>query len=119
MESAAQALAQELEQTEFQETRLPVIANATALPVREPQEVREALVRQITSPVLWAQSMQWCLKQGHRRFLEIGPGKTLQGMLRRIDPDAPCFSVKSGEHVASAVEVFGGTGEDYSAGGAT
>ncbi len=62
---------------------IPVVANVTAQPATEPSQIRELLVQQITSPVLWYQSMQWIYNQGVRDFVEIGPGKVLQGLLKR------------------------------------
>lgn len=63
----------------------PVIANATALPVTDPSEVRETLIRQLCSPVLWEKSMRYCIEQGVDLFIEVGHGRILTGLLRRID----------------------------------
>ena len=62
---------------------VPVVANVTAEPVTEPSQIRELLIEQITSPVLWYQSVKWMHDRGVRDFVEIGPGKVLQGLLKR------------------------------------
>jgi [acyl-carrier-protein] S-malonyltransferase len=62
---------------------VPVIANVTAEPVTEPPQIRELLIEQITSPVLWYQSVKWMHDRGVRDFVEIGPGRVLQGLLKR------------------------------------
>ena len=99
MAPAADRLRAELERTAFKTAEFPVIANVSGLPVRNPDEIRTALCEQITSPVRWADSMEWLLAQGARNFYEVGPGRVLRGLLRRINPDAACRSVGSSEDV--------------------
>lgn len=72
---------------------VPVVANVTAEPVTEPSQIRELLIQQITSPVLWYQSMKWMYDQGIRDFVEVGPGKVLQGVLKRSFREAKTFGV--------------------------
>jgi [acyl-carrier-protein] S-malonyltransferase len=67
---------------------VPVVANVTAQPVTEPSRIKELLVQQITRPVLWYQSVKWMYDQGVRDFVEIGPGKVLQGLVKRSFKDA-------------------------------
>ena len=88
MASASEGLAAKLAETEIRTTAIPVIANATAAPVREPAEIRDALTRQLVSPVLWARSMEGLLGAGHREFVEPGPGRVLAGIMKKIDRDA-------------------------------
>ena len=85
MQPAAEKLAAVLERVQIRPPKIPVIANVTASPVGDPSEIRALLVRQITSPVLWEQSMLRLLTDGFGRFVEIGPGKVLAGLMRRID----------------------------------
>ncbi len=99
MQAAADRLAAELAQVEFREPAFPVVANATAGPATTLPATRELLARQMTSPVRWSQSMDWCVRQGHRQYVEVGPGRALKGMLKRIDRDSRC------ESVAGAAEV--------------
>jgi [acyl-carrier-protein] S-malonyltransferase len=72
---------------------VPVVANVTAEPVTEPSQIRELLIEQITSPVLWYQSTKWMYDQGVRDFVEIGPGKVLQGLLKRSFQEIKAFGV--------------------------
>ena len=62
------------------------VANATAGPLSDPDEIRQALGRQLTSPVHWNDSMRWIIGQGAACFVEVGPGDVLSGLLKRIDP---------------------------------
>ncbi len=72
---------------------VPVIANVTAEPVTEPSQIRELLIKQITSPVLWYQSMKRMYDLGIRDFVEIGPGKVLQGLLKRSFREIRTFGI--------------------------
>ncbi|MFQ6003757.1 MAG: ACP S-malonyltransferase [Candidatus Zixiibacteriota bacterium] len=72
----------------------PVVVNVTAEPVTEPSRIRELLVEQITSPVLWYQSMKWMYDQGIRDFVEVGPGKVLQGLLKRSFKEIRTFGIE-------------------------
>ena len=93
MASAVDRLAQALQQIKLSAPRITVISNVTARPVDRPEEVRELLVRQVVSPVLWEESMRYLLGQGFHSFYEVGPGRVLRGLLRRIDRQAECESV--------------------------
>ena len=99
MQPAADGLREALARCAIARARAPVIANATAAPVQEPGEIREALERQLTSPVLWEQSVKGLVAQGHFRFLELGSGCTLSGMIRKIAPDAAAEAVGTWEEV--------------------
>ncbi len=92
MAEAQAKLDEALSITTFSDPRVPVISNVTARPVTTKEEIREVLSKQLMSPVLWMQSMQFILNQGVRRFAEIGPGNVLCGLLRRINSDSVCFS---------------------------
>jgi [acyl-carrier-protein] S-malonyltransferase len=74
-----------LDATEFSEPTIPLVANAVARPLTDPDDIREALGRQLTSPVRWDESVRWMIAQGVTRFVEIGPKEVLTGLLRRID----------------------------------
>ena len=88
MQPASDKLAAELEQIEIRTPRIPVVANVDAEPVTDPAEIRRKLVEQLTSPVFWEQSMRRLLAEGFDRFVEIGPGKVLAGLMRRIERSA-------------------------------
>jgi [acyl-carrier-protein] S-malonyltransferase len=85
MAEAAAAFRHALEKVPLHRPRIPFIANATADVLEEPESIREALVRQLTSPVRWRGSVQQMIRRGIARFVEVGPGDVLTGLLRRID----------------------------------
>ncbi len=93
MRPAQQALAEELRAVRIAPPRCPVIANATAAPMTEPEEVRAELAEQVCAPVLWRASMELMGDRGAARFIEFGPGKTLTALARRIIPGAPTTNV--------------------------
>jgi [acyl-carrier-protein] S-malonyltransferase len=105
MQEAADRLAAELARVELREPDFPVVANATAEPTTTLLAARELLARQVTSPVRWSQSMDWCVRQGHRQYLEVGPGRALKGMLKRIDRDSRCESVAGAAEVKAIVGI--------------
>jgi [acyl-carrier-protein] S-malonyltransferase len=72
---------------------IPVLANVTGEPVTEPVQIRKLLIEQITSPVLWYQSVKWMYDHGVRDFVEVGPGKVLQGLLKRSFTDTRTFGI--------------------------
>ena len=85
MADAAAEFRQALDATPFHEPAIPLVANATAGPLTAPDDIRDALGRQLTSPVRWAESVRWMIEQGVARFIEVGPKEVLTGLLRRID----------------------------------
>jgi [acyl-carrier-protein] S-malonyltransferase len=95
MRPAREALAAELARIDLMTPRVPVLANVTAQPHGGPDQVRAALTDQIDHPVRWWPSMRRLLDQGLQSFVEIGPGRVLAGMLKRIDRGATCTSIGS------------------------
>jgi [acyl-carrier-protein] S-malonyltransferase len=85
METAGQRLGAELAQIEINDLKTPVVTNVEAEPNIEKERVRDLLVRQMSNPVRWEDSMRRMIQLGVERFVEIGPGKVLIGLLRRID----------------------------------
>ncbi len=86
MRPAQQAMAAELRAVAIARPFAPIVGNSTALPLGEPEEIREELERQICAPVLWQQTMERMAADGIERFVEIGPGKVLTSLARRIAP---------------------------------
>jgi [acyl-carrier-protein] S-malonyltransferase len=84
MESARDGLRQALETTTICDAAIPVYANVTAAPVQNAGEIRELLIRQLTSPVRWEESVMNMANDGATTFIELGPGKVLQGLVKRI-----------------------------------
>lgn len=93
MEPADQKLAEALASVSIQKPRIPVVSNVDAAVHWEPDEIRQLLVRQVVNPVLWEDSIRWLLANGVTEFTEVGPGKVLAGLLKRIDRKAKCENV--------------------------
>lgn len=93
MKPADQKLAAALEKASLQTARLPVWSNVDAQPHTQPAEFRSLLVRQVLSPVLWEKTIRNLLASGVTRFFEIGPGRVLAGLLKRIDRKMECINV--------------------------
>lgn len=85
MAPAAEALAEAIRKTEFRKPFCPIYQNVTAKPSMNPDEIRENLLKQLTSPVRWTQSVQNMIADGANEFYEFGPGDVLKGMIRKID----------------------------------
>jgi [acyl-carrier-protein] S-malonyltransferase len=85
MGSAKEGLRAALEKTAIRDARIPVYANVTAEPVTRAGEILELLHQQLSSPVRWEESTRNMIRDGAARFVEIGPGKVLQGLVKRID----------------------------------
>ena len=87
MEPARLELAEAIDKTPFQVPVCPVYQNVTALPSTDPEVIKDNLLRQLTSPVRWTQTVQNMVADGADSFLEIGPGTVLQGLVKRIAPE--------------------------------
>jgi [acyl-carrier-protein] S-malonyltransferase len=85
MRPADQQLAAALANVELKTPRIPVISNVDAVPHSDPAEIRDILVRQVLNPVMWEDSIRSMLAQGVAQFYEIGPGKVLKGLMKRIE----------------------------------
>ena len=88
MQSAAAALAEAIEKTTFSPARCPVYQNVDALPHTDPVEIKANLLAQLTAPVRWTQLVQHMATDGATDFVECGPGKVLQGLVKKIVPAA-------------------------------
>ncbi len=99
MQSASERLAQELGPLCFKEPLVPVVCNVTACPAGSVDEIKRNLIRQVSSSVLWEDSMRFLLGQGIRSYLEFGPGKVLRGLMRRIDPEAAVRTVENAQDI--------------------
>ena len=93
MESAKEELLNELNNTHIYDSRFPVYANVTAKPVSKKDEIKKLLFEQVTSPVRWEETIINMINDGADEFYEIGPGKVLQGLVKRINPDVKCFGI--------------------------
>ena len=93
MESAQIEFLNELNNTYIYDARFPVYANVTAKPVTKKDEIKKLLFEQLTSPVRWEETIVNMVSDGIDEFYEIGPGKVLQGLVKRINPDVKCFGI--------------------------
>ena len=85
MAPAAEALAEAIRKTDFRKPFCPIYQNVTAKPSMNPDEIRENLLKQLTNPVRWTQSVQNMIADGANEFYEFGPGDVLKGLIRKID----------------------------------
>lgn len=101
MAPAAARLREALAKVDVRDPRIDVVANVTGRPVRTADEVRDALGRQVEASVLWEDSMRHLLGNGFQTFYEVGPGKVLSGIVRKLDANAKALSVDSSAAVAA------------------
>lgn len=94
---AGEKLAKELENVSIHDIRIPYIANVTADYVKDKEDVKPLLQRQVSHPVRWQQSVERMIADGADTFIEIGPGKTLSGFMRRINKDMKVYNVEKTE----------------------
>lgn len=87
MEPARNDLANAIEDTKFSTPKCPVYQNTTARAVTDPTEIQKNLIAQLTAPVRWTQSIKAMIEAGISDFVEVGPGKVLQGLIKKISPD--------------------------------
>ena len=90
----------ELDKVKFSNPEIPVISNVTADNIKTSEEIKENLVKQLFSPVRWEESVRKIALQGVECFFEIGPGKVLKGLLRRIDSNLKVFNVETSEDIS-------------------
>lgn len=97
MKPAEERLAQAIADTTFNKPMCPVYQNVSTTAISNPEEIKNNLIQQLTSPVKWTQSVQNMLADGASEFIEVGPGKVLQGLVKKIDRSAAARSVEAGE----------------------
>ena len=94
MEPARTELAKAIEATNFNQPICPVYQNVTASAITDPEEIKINLVAQLTAPVRWTQTMQQMIADGASSFTEVGPGKVLQGLVKKVDRNMPTESAE-------------------------
>lgn len=92
MQPAEEELAKAIHATRFQAGICPVYQNVDARPYSDPEQIKENLIRQLTSPVRWTQTIQQMIQDGATQFIECGPGKVLQGLVKKINKEADAVS---------------------------
>ncbi len=108
MAPAARQLADLLQAVEFRAPRVPVLTNVAAVPVSDPQQLREQLIQQMTSPVRWTAIMQCLAGLGAESALEVGPGSVLRGLARRAAPQVKVAGAGTAEEIAALGAAQGG-----------
>ena len=104
LRSAGEKLGKELSAVQLDELKIPYVTNVTAEYVTDSSEIRELLTRQVYSPVRWEQSIRKMIAQGVDTFVEIGPGRTLTGFLRKIDRNVTVYQVNTWEDSKQIME---------------
>ena len=99
MQPAAEKLAEVIADIEFAEAKFPVVANINAEEVTQPEEIKEALLKQVYSPVLWEKSVHTMMDAGCETFVEVGTGDTLSGFLRRISRQVNNYRCEKPEEI--------------------
>ncbi|MFD2516396.1 ACP S-malonyltransferase [Salinimicrobium flavum] len=94
MEPAREELAAAIEETKFSNPVCPIYQNVTTFAVTDPAEIKKNLIFQLTAPVKWTQSVQNMIKDGATEFIEVGPGKVLQGLVKKIDRNMEAHSAQ-------------------------
>ncbi|SDD95723.1 [acyl-carrier-protein] S-malonyltransferase [Paenibacillus sp. UNCCL117] len=95
MRPASERLAAVLREVEMSRAAVPVVANVSARPVREPEEIRRLLVDQVHSSVLWEDSVAWLIAEGVDTFIEFGSGSVLTGLIKKIDRSVTVHTINS------------------------
>ncbi len=103
---AGERLRRDLDRVQFYEFNIPYVANLTADYVTGPEKIRELLKLQVSSPVKWQQSVERMVDDGVDTFVEIGPGRTLSGFVRKINKEVKVFNIDKYEELARCVEVL-------------
>lgn len=104
MQPAQQRLEPDLRAAKFSPLKFPVITNVDAEAETSGDEARESLIRQVTMPVRWLDSIREMIDQGVTIFVEVGPGKVLTGLLRQIDRSVRVFNVEDAASLATTVD---------------
>lgn len=102
LRTAGEELRKEIEKTELHPLMIPYVANATAEKVERREEISDLLSRGVSSPVKWQQSMEYMIKEGVDTFVEIGPGRTLSGFLKKINTEVSVYHISSWEDMERA-----------------
>ena len=104
MKDAAEKLAEEFNNVTFNVPTIPVVNNVDVAAESSVEAIKEALIKQLYSPVRWTETIQYLAQQGIDTAIEAGPGKVLQGLLKRIDKTISCQSVNDNTSLTKALE---------------
>ncbi|HET6931913.1 MAG TPA: ACP S-malonyltransferase, partial [Candidatus Acidoferrum sp.] len=104
MMPAQEKLEKDLRATKFADPHVPVVTNVDADTIKTGDEAREALIRQVTMPVRWEESMRMLLDEGVNTFIEVGPGRVLTGIMRQIERSVTTLNVEDEKSLQATVE---------------
>jgi [acyl-carrier-protein] S-malonyltransferase len=107
LKPAGEKLAAELQNVQLGKIQIPLVANTTAGIVKSAEEAKELLIRQVSSPVLWEDSVKRMLEDGVDTFVEIGPGKVLSGFVKKISKEARTFNIEDLDSLGKTLEGIG------------
>jgi [acyl-carrier-protein] S-malonyltransferase len=106
MAPARDRLTPELNALDFRDLQIPLVNNADAGEIRQANRARDSLIRQICAPVRWEETVRYLVQAGIESFVEVGPGKVLSGLVRKIAPQAKTFSVEGIRGVEALASTF-------------
>lgn len=109
LHTAGEDLKKEIEKIQIHPLNIPYVANAAAVKVENKEEIAGLLSRGVYSPVRWQQSIEYMIADGVDTFIEIGPGKTLSGFMKKINPQASMLHISTWEDVKAVEDVIGST----------
>jgi [acyl-carrier-protein] S-malonyltransferase len=104
MAPAAEVMAEALGRVELQPPAVPLVANVSATATRDPARIKSGLVEQVTAMVRWRESMLFLKQEGVEEVVEIGAGRVLTGLVKRIDPDLAARSVGTPPEIESLIQ---------------
>jgi len=99
MRKATEIMKMEIENLKFNETKNQLISNVTANEISEPDQIKKLLIQQIESRVRWRESVNYMIFKGTKHFIEIGPGKVLSGLIKRIDRNVKVSAINNEEDI--------------------
>jgi [acyl-carrier-protein] S-malonyltransferase len=112
MMPAQEKLAKDLEKTEFADLKWPLVTNVDADTEIKGSEARDALIRQVTMPVRWEESVRALIDEGVNTFVEVGPGRVLTGLLRQIERSVAALNIEDEKSLATTVDKITGAKSD-------
>ena len=112
MMPAQEKLEKDLNAAEFEDLQVPLVTNVDADSIRQGEEARSALIRQVTMPVRWEESMRMLLDEGVNTFVEVGPGRVLTGLMRQIERSVATLNVEDEKSLQATVEKIAGAKTD-------
>ena len=96
-------MSQKITESLFKDPKPSIISNVTAIAENEVNKIKELLIKQITSRVRWRESVEYMINNGVNEFIEIGPGKILSGLVKRINKDVKVFNINSIDDITNYI----------------